>query len=138
MVLAPGSRLMEIHGVGPVVVARLLADLSAVPGSHPGRAPSTRAPALRAVIGCCGPATAPYPLHGACGSARLATQSTLGSGARRASGTGPYRQPSSKSGETTMSQSPVAPRSPRPSLLRRVRAVRRLAYPVVLLLSMTV
>lgn len=37
-----------------------------------------------------------------------------------------------------MSQSPAAPRSPRSTLLRRVRAVRRLACPVVLLLAMTV
>jgi transposase len=45
MVLAPGARVMNIHGIGPVVAARVLADVGDVArfadrnGSRPGPAP---------------------------------------------------------------------------------------------------
>jgi transposase len=66
MVLARGSSLMDLPGVGPVVAARVLADVGDVArfsdrnrfASWTGTAPWTPPPANRSDIGCPGPATA--------------------------------------------------------------------------------
>jgi transposase len=65
IVLARGSRPMDIHGVGPVVAARILADVGDITrfadrtGSRPGPAPHplTPPPVSRMATGSPGPGT---------------------------------------------------------------------------------
>ena len=66
MVLARGSTLMDLPGVGPVVAARILADVGDVArfadrnrfASWTGTSPSTPPPGSRSDTGCPGPGTA--------------------------------------------------------------------------------
>jgi transposase len=68
MVLARGSTLLDIHGVGPAGAARTLADVGDVGdvarftdrnrfASWTGTAPWTPPPASRSGTGCLGPGT---------------------------------------------------------------------------------
>ena len=143
MVLARGSHLMDPYGVGPVVAARVLADVGDVArfatGSRPGPAPHpwTRPPGRTTRTGSPAPGTAgsttssTSPPSPSCATTPTAGPTTGASAPRARS---PSRRCAASSGASptpsSASSSPT-PRPPGPKAWTRVRegTAGRLMYP---------